>query len=159
MKLVLPSLPYLVWALVWCFANVHSCTFRGPLFLSIPTRSLANTKHSGKEECKKERTKKMSPHKVQIKLCCVPYFFFFFFFPPPFPSDVFITKPNVCSESAKSSQERESLKQNVKVTSLNQVSAALRASRLDWSSVAYEPHFPSVQAVSLRGLSLLLAKC
>lgn len=46
----------------------------------------------------------MSLHKVQIKLCCVASFLFL---PPPFPSDVFITKPNVCLQSAKISQERE----------------------------------------------------
>lgn len=66
----------------------------------------------------------MSPHKVQIKFCCVASFF-----PPPFPSDVFITKPNVCLESAKRSQERESLKQNVHI----RVKFPLPSGRSDWT--------------------------
>lgn len=70
-KWVLLSFPYLVWVPVWCFANVHSCTFRGPLFLSIPTLSLANSEHSGKEECRKW------VH-IRFRLNCVvlPLFFF-----------------------------------------------------------------------------------
>lgn len=73
-KWVLPPLLYLVWALVWCFANVHSCTFRGPLFLQFPLglwqiRSILERRSAKKN--------KMSPHKVQIKFCCVASFFFF----------------------------------------------------------------------------------
>ncbi len=60
--------------------------------------------------------------------------------------------------SQEQSGERESLKQNVKVTSLNQVSAALWASRLDSELCGSWTLFP-LWAASLRGFSLLLAKC
>lgn len=49
----------------------------------------------------------MSPHMVQIIFCCVASFFSLLFPPPPFPSDVFIAKPNVCWDPTKNSQERE----------------------------------------------------
>lgn len=116
---------------------MHSCTFRGPLFLPASPGSLVNAKHSGKEECKKK--KKMSLHKVQIKFCCVASFLFL---PPPLPSDVFITKPNVCLESAKSSQERENplskmLKSHLRIRFL--------LPSVHPGSGAYEPHVPSVR--------------
>lgn len=79
----------------------------GPFSAHFPLGSLANLKHSGNEICKQKKDK-MSPHMVEIIFCCVASFPPFFFLPPPpFPSDVFIAKPNVCLDATKNSQERE----------------------------------------------------
>lgn len=122
----------------------------GPFFSQFP---LGLCRIRSILERRSAKKNKMSPHKVQIKFCCVASFFLP---PPPFSIGCFHNRTKcVRGVSQEQSGERESPKQHVKVTSLNQVSAALCASRLD----SYEPYFPSGWAVFLLGFLLLLAKC
>lgn len=83
-----------------CLHLVSSSPSQGHPILNFP-QIAGKCEAFGKEQVRK----KENPHKVQIKLCCVA----------PFSSsnsasDVFITKPNVCSDRAKPSQGISSLK-------------------------------------------------